>query len=173
MLDVIKMNPFGINKVLVLLAPELFLEPFDLLKESMFVLLKFSLHLLDLLLLLLFQRFLLKPRVLPEFSFLGLHRARALVRRVLHVKLRLVVLMIPIKDLLLKKGISKVLMSGFVNGEGGHVKVPESLLGTMADSQLLFIVCPESEGIPRVTEKLVLARAFGLHILDSRLTDPH
>ena len=76
--------------------------------------------------------------------------------------------LIGFKDLLLKKGISKVLMSGFVNGEGGHVKVPESLLGTMADSQLLFIVCPESEGIPRVTEKLVLARAFGLHILDSR-----
>ena len=51
--------------------------------------------------------------------------------------------LIGFKDLLLKKGISKVLMSGFVNGEGGHVKVPESLLGTMADSQLLFIVCPE------------------------------
>ena len=76
--------------------------------------------------------------------------------------------LIAFKDLLLKKGISKVLISGFVNGESGHVRVPESLLGTMADSQLLFVVCSQSTGIPSVTQKLVLARAFGLHIVDSR-----
>ena len=76
--------------------------------------------------------------------------------------------LIAFKDLLVRKGISKVLISGFGNGEGGHVKVPESLLGTtMADSQMLFVFC--RKGIPSlVTEKLVMARAFGLRIVDSR-----
>ena len=76
--------------------------------------------------------------------------------------------LIAFKDQLLKKGITKVLISGFKNGKGRHIKIPESLLGTLEDSQLLFVVCPESVGIPSVTEKLVLARAFGLHIVDSR-----
>ena len=76
--------------------------------------------------------------------------------------------LIAFKDQLLKKGITKVLISGFINGKGGHVKIPKTLLGTLEDSQLLFVVCPESVGIPSVTEKLVLARAFGLHIVDSR-----
>ena len=74
--------------------------------------------------------------------------------------------LIPFKDLLLRTSVSKVVISGFVNGRGGHVMVPESLLGTIADSQMLFVFCEDR--IPSVTSKLVQARAFGLRIVDSR-----
>ena len=74
--------------------------------------------------------------------------------------------LIAFKDLLLRTSVSKVVLSGFVNGGGGHVKIPESLLGTIADSQMLFVFCEDR--IPSVTSKLVQARAYGLRIVDSR-----
>ena len=73
---------------------------------------------------------------------------------------------IAFKDLLLRNEVSKVMISGFRNGQGNHVEIPESLLGNVREAQLLFIIC--EGGLPRVTEKLVAALAFGLRIVDSR-----
>jgi len=71
------------------------------------------------------------------------------------------------KRLLLREGIKKIVISGFKNGKGGHVTLPPSLLGSTEDSQLIFVKC-KSNGNPLITEKLVMARANGLKVADSK-----
>jgi hypothetical protein len=66
-------------------------------------------------------------------------------------------------DMLQKRNVDKVVISGFGNGTGGRVKIPASLLGDVTNSQLMFVKC-NSKGFPSFTEKFVLARARGLAI---------
>lgn len=75
--------------------------------------------------------------------------------------------MFAFKRLLWTKKIDKVMISGFKNGTGGHVLVPASLLGSAEDSQLLFVKC-KANGNPILTEKLIVARAQGLPVIDSK-----
>ena len=69
------------------------------------------------------------------------------------------------KDMLVKKGIRKVNVSGFKNGSDGHVKIPESLIGE--EHELLFVKC-SAEGIPMKTEKFVSARAKGAVVVSNK-----
>jgi hypothetical protein len=69
-------------------------------------------------------------------------------------------------DMLQKRNVEKVVISGFRNGTGGLVKIPESLLGRVDEAQLMFVKCNKN-GFPTITEKFVLARARGLAIYDS------
>ena len=73
---------------------------------------------------------------------------------------------ISFKDLLLKYGIEKVAISNFGNGRAGLVKIPESLLVAVEEAHLLFVKC-NAKGYPYLTEKLVLARAKGLPVVNS------
>ena len=75
--------------------------------------------------------------------------------------------MMSFKGLLLRENIQKIVTSGFKNGKEGHVTLPPSLLGSTEDSQLIFVKC-KSNGNPKITEKLVMARANGLRVADSK-----
>ena len=69
-------------------------------------------------------------------------------------------------DLLLKYGVDKVAVSRFSNGLGGLAKIPESLLGSVEEAGLLFIKC-DDQGYPLMTEKLILARAAAIPVVNS------
>ena len=69
-------------------------------------------------------------------------------------------------NLLLKRDVDTVVISGFKNGTGGRVKIPESIIGGVGDSQLMFVKCSK-DGFPLLTEKFVLARARGLSIFNA------
>ena len=75
--------------------------------------------------------------------------------------------MMSFKGLLVRENIQKIVTSGFKNGKEGHVTLPPSLLGSTEDSQLIFVKC-KSNGNPKITEKLVMARANGLRVADSK-----
>lgn len=75
--------------------------------------------------------------------------------------------MFAFRRLLWNHKIKKIQISGFKNGTGGHVLVPASLLGSVEEAQLLFIKC-KPNGNPIITEKLIVARAHGLQVIDSR-----
>ena len=69
-------------------------------------------------------------------------------------------------NMLLKRDVDKVIVSGFKNGTGGRVKIPESILGGVDDSQLMFVKCSK-DGFPLLTEKFLMARARGIAIFNA------
>jgi len=74
--------------------------------------------------------------------------------------------MVALFDILKKKGVDKIVLSGFGNGSRGHARIPDSLLGGLHNSQMIIVKC-SSTGLPTVTEKFFLARARGLMVLSS------
>jgi len=55
---------------------------------------------------------------------------------------------INLKKSLIRRGVGKVIITGFKNGEAGRLRIPDGLLGTLQDSQLLFVACPSRASPP-------------------------
>lgn len=73
--------------------------------------------------------------------------------------------MVGFRQRLAARGVNKVAMSGFRNGQRGTMRLPENLVATVEGAELLFIPCAEG-GVIMGTANFYLARVLGMQIVD-------